>query len=193
MLEKRFDNLSNTDDTLILLVGESGTGKTSLANYLHDQYHLRVLPSYTTRPRRSDSKNDHTYVSDEEYQKLTNIVAENCYNGYMYCATEEQCDYYDIYVVDVTGLKMIKEQYHNKKIFAVYLDTPENTRVQRMKYRGDSDELILSRLKNDRKEFKEAKELCDVAVSNIHCLAMTAMAVVAKFHEFRNKTEEKRE
>lgn len=181
------NNFVGMDDVLILLIGESGTGKTSLANYLHKYYGLRILQSYTTRPKRTDSNKDHTYVSNEECKKLKNIVAENCYNGYMYCATREQCDNSDIYVIDIPGLKMLSQQYDKKKIISIYLETSENTRIQRMKLRGDTDEMIMSRLENDKKVFKNAKSLCDVTINNEFCLAMTAMLVVTEVNKFRDK------
>ena len=169
---------------LILIVGESGTGKTSLANYLHKHYGLRLLPSYTTRPKRSNSDTDHTYVTDEEYKKLQNIVAENNYNGYMYCATEEQCDNADVYVVDITGMKKLKQLYKTKRVVSVYLKTSENTRIQRMKFRGDTDEMIMERLKYDRIEFANAECLCDIVIDNEFCMAMTAMLLDVKLKQY---------
>ena len=187
-LDVRLDELIGMNDTLIALVGESGSGKTAIANYLKDIYGLRILRSYTTRQKRADSNDDHCYISVEEYNKLDNKVAENCYNGNMYCATVKQCDESDVYVVDVPGLKMLKKNYKNKKVFAIYIDVPENTRVQRMKMRGDSNELIVSRMKNDKgKDFKDAKLLCDVTINNEFCLAMTTMAIVAEVNKFREK------
>lgn len=187
-LDVRLDELIGMNDTLIALVGGSGSGKTAIANYLKDIYGLRILRSYTTRQKRADSNDDHCYISVEEYSKLDNKVAENCYNGNMYCATEKQCDESDVYVVDVPGLKMLRKKYKNKKIFVIYIDVPENTRIQRMKMRGDSNELIMSRINNDKgKDFKDAKSLCDVTINNEFCLAMTAMTIVVEVNKFREQ------
>lgn len=169
---------------LILIIGESGTGKTSLANYLHEHYGLRVLPSYTTRPKRTNSDTDHTYVTDAEYKRLQNIVAENSCNGYMYCATKDQCDNSDVYVVDITGMKKLKQLYKAKQVVSVYLKSSENTRIQRMKFRGDTDEMIMKRLKHDRIEFEDAENLCDIVVDNEFCMAMTAMLLDSKLKQY---------
>lgn len=189
-----YDNcysLVGMDDILLLLIGESGSGKTVLATYLQNHYGLRVLPSYTTRPKRNDSANDHIYVSYDEYQKLENIVAENCYNGYMYCATEKQCDNSDIYVIDVEGLQQLKRQYNKKKLISIYVEVSENTRIQRMRTRGDTTEMIMSRLCNDRHVFKNVKNMCDITINNEFCLAMTAMLLVTKVNAYRKKIKGK--
>ena len=100
-----------------------------------------------------------------DHRGSANMCAYTLFNGYRYCATIEQADKADIYVVDVDGVKRFKERYvkHNpaRQIFVVYLDTPEWELKKRMTHRGDSPEKINSRLQHDREAFKEAADIAD--------------------------------
>ena len=91
-------------NVLIALVGRSGAGKSVSAKYLEDIYGLKYLRSYTTREKRADKLDDHTYVNLAQYSRITGKVAENHYTGNWYCATESQCDDADVYVVDVSAV-----------------------------------------------------------------------------------------
>lgn len=140
---------------IILLVGESGSGKTTIADLLEEMYGYKVLKSYTTRlPRLNDTS--HVFITDEEFDNLKDIVAYTEYNGYRYCATADQVDHSDIYVIDPDGIEKLKEIYHGKKkLVDVYIRVPEEIRASRMKKRGDSDAQIASRLDYDKKAFAD--------------------------------------
>ena len=56
---------------LILLIGESGSGKTTLANQLNKQYGLKILNSYTTRPKRYEDESGHVFITEEEAEQIT--------------------------------------------------------------------------------------------------------------------------
>ena len=62
-------------NTIYLIVGRSGSGKTTIAEELERKYGLKSIQSYTTRPKRSDNETGHIFVSDEEFDKLTDMVA----------------------------------------------------------------------------------------------------------------------
>lgn len=135
---------------LILLVGQSGSGKTTVANTLEEKYGCKQLESYTTRPKRSDNEKGHVFISDEEFSKLENIIAYTEYNGFKYCATAEQIDNSDVYVIDIDGVKTLLDKYNTDRfIYIFYLSSTVATRIDRMIDRGDHDTSILSRLHND--------------------------------------------
>lgn len=138
---------------LICLLGKSGSGKTTVANALHDTFGLSVLPSYTTRPKRKDSGNDHEYVTEEEFNSLKDIVAFNTYSGFLYGATKEQCETYDIYVVDAKGLECLHK--YGIPCVSFFIDCNDDLRIDRMVERGDSEELIAHRIETDNKEYAE--------------------------------------
>ena len=50
---------------LYLICGKSGSGKTWIVDKLHNEYNYKVLKSYTTRPKRHPSDNDHIYFSEK--------------------------------------------------------------------------------------------------------------------------------
>lgn len=82
------------------------------------------------------------------------IVADTKFDGNLYFATRDQVEEANIYVVDPDGLSKLVHNYKGDKILlSFYIRLDEETRRQRMKDRGDSDELIEKRIKNDRERF----------------------------------------
>ena len=149
---------------LYLYVGKSASGKTSIAEILESRYSYKTLQSYTTRPKRYEDETGHTFISDEEFDKLQNIVGYTEYNGHRYCATKEQIDAVDIYVIDVPGVKTLIKRYDtDRQIIILYFDTSVRTRIERMLNRHDSDSAVVSRLYNDEKSdwFSELKILTE--------------------------------
>lgn len=137
---------------LLLFVGKSGSGKTTAANYLESNKDFNQLQSYTTRPKRYEDETGHTFITDEEFDKLKNIVAYTEYNGFKYGATKDQIDEVDIYVIDVPGVKTLLKKYKtDRPIYVIYLETSVYTRISRMLDRHDSDAAIVSRLYTDEK------------------------------------------
>lgn len=144
---------------IILLIGPSGSGKTTLANYLRDCYGWKVLDSYTTRPRRYPEETGHTFVSDDEFEQLRDMVAYTEFDGHRYCATAAQIDEADLYIVDLEGVKTMQELYHGDTVLLpVYLDVNSYNCLRRMRKRGDSLDASFRRRENDAKAFDGAKE-----------------------------------
>ena len=144
---------------LYLFCGRSASGKTTVANILESVGKYNQLQSYTTRPKRTDDEGGHIFVSDEEFDKLENIIAYTEYNNNRYCATAEQIDEASIYVIDVPGIETLLDKYQNDRpIVVVYFDTNIRTRIDRMIDRHDCDAAIVSRIYNDE-EFDWEQEL----------------------------------
>ena len=135
---------------LFLFVGRSASGKTTIANMLEKDGYSQIA-SYTTRPPRHENEVGHTFISDEEYHKLENIMASTVYNGYRYCTTLEQVQNADIYVVDIEGVRTLLNNYDklNRPVHIIYFDANVTNRIRRMMSRGDSDTNIVGRLLND--------------------------------------------
>lgn len=142
-------------DKILLLVGASGSGKTTIAEILENDYGLKQIQSYTTRPRRHEDERGHIFVTDEEFDQLEDFVGFTNFNGYRYAATAQQVEENDIYVIDPAGIRYFRNTYSGTKtpvVIHIYAD--RQTREDRMRLRGDSEEAIQSRLSNDEKEFR---------------------------------------
>lgn len=136
---------------LLLFVGKSASGKTTIANKLCEQYNKKQVESYTTRQPRYENEIGHKFISKEEFKKLPELAAYTYYNGNDYGTTFEQLKECDIYVIDVPGVETLLKNYNkiNRAILIFYFDSPVPTRIDRMKKRKDSDSDILSRLYHD--------------------------------------------
>lgn len=145
-----------------LILGQSGSGKTTIVNALENKYGLKSIQSYTTRPKRNDEETGHIFVSDEEYDKLANIVACTSFCNYRYCAVAEQIDENDLYVIDPTGVESLKTFYEgNKQFKVIYIKSDITTRYERMRFRSqksgkqylESVEGALNRIVHDSAKF----------------------------------------
>ena len=147
------------NNALYLFVGKSASGKSTVANIFEGIGKYKSIQSYTTRPPRYDGETGHTFVSDEEFDALENIIAYTEYNNHRYCATSDQLDMASIYVVDVPGVETLLERYQtDRQIVVIYFDASIRTRIDRMIDRHDSDTAIVSRIYNDE-EFDWQNEL----------------------------------
>lgn len=142
-------------ENIVLLVGASGSGKTTVAEILENEYGLKQIQSYTTRPRRRDDERGHIFVTDDEFDQLEDFVGFTNFNGYRYAATAQQVEENDIYVIDPAGVSYFRNAYHgSKQPVVVHIYADRQTRENRMRFRGDSEEAIQSRLVNDETAFR---------------------------------------
>lgn len=154
---------------MIFLIGASGSGKTTLQREL-ERRGWKAVVSYTTRPKRYEGEGGHIFV--DKYSG--DGVAYSKFNGYEYWCTQEQLDECDVYVVDWNGIDILKEK--GVEGVVVYIDVSEEERRRRMKLRGDSDEMIESRIENDRKMFPEERKMeADVVLEDMTLEDMEAI------------------
>jgi len=155
-------------NNLYMLVGPSGSGKTTISEALEKRFGYRALRSYTDRPKRYPAEDNHTFISTEEFGKLKDIVAYTRFDGYQYCATADLADNSDIYVIDPAGVRFFRRQYNGARhIKVIGLRVPQAALINRMHARGDSAEVIQSRLKNDTMMFSGMHNICNIIVDNI--------------------------
>lgn len=157
---------------LVLLVGKSGSGKTTLEKMLVE-IGFKSVKSYTTRPKRTEDEDSHTFVSKGEFDVLKNKVAYTNFNGYEYCATKEQLDNATVYVIDPAGVEYLKQSGYDRELFIVYLETWGSTCMARMLDRGDDYDKAKQRVANDEKEFALFESKADVKIdANKDCVSV---------------------
>ena len=147
---------------IYLIVGCSGSGKTTITEQLEQKYGLKSIQSYTTRKPRYDGESGHTFVSDEEFDKLTDMVAYTEFAGNRYCATVEQVENNDLYIIDPKGVDFFMESYKGSKTpKVIFISSDMTTRYERMKSRAeengseymDAVKSSLERITNDVVDF----------------------------------------
>ena len=128
--------------TIITVAGRTAAGKSLIAKKLADKLGLKVLQSYTTRQPRPDEiadpeHSDHIFISDAEFDKLTDIAAETEINGVRYCTTMEKLNECDFYVIDPEGINYLKDKHGSDfRIVQFYIYADEKVRKERFKKRG---------------------------------------------------------
>lgn len=175
---------------ILCIIGRSGSGKTTIAEKL-EKRGFTAVQSYTTRKPRFEGERGHTFVTDEEFDKLENILAYNEYNGARYCTTMEQIDNSDVYVVDIPGLKMLREKYHGlKRIVAAGLMVSEGVARDRMLSRGDSNEKVKSRISEDNTAFADLGNCCDFIIDSSYLSPQILTDIIeSTVRQFPSKTQ----
>jgi guanylate kinase len=169
---------------IYLIVGPSGVGKTTVANELARLYGYKVVQSYTTRPPRYENEPGHIFVNEEEFNALGELCAYTEYNGCKYGVPQTMVDECDLYIIDPPGVEYLREHYHGgKKIVVIGLYAEVDKLRHRMKKRGDSNEEIEARLKNDRVVFG-INGLGHYALCNICVKATNLIATVRYLKEY---------
>lgn len=156
---------------IILLVGASGSGKSTLAEELESHYGFKSIPSYTTRLPRHENEKGHTFITDEEFDKLTNIIAYAETTNARYCVTQDMFDNedYSLYVIDNSGIKYLKENYKgDRPMYVVYITCPLRQRYERIIKRADNNPdpigFALERIEHDAVEFRNVDY--DIKIDN---------------------------
>ena len=142
---------------LILLVGETGSGKDTVANMLsYDK-----VVSYTDRPARSEDVQGvhHYFLSKAGMDAKLGLYRPLAYTQigeYRYCAFKEQLiNDVTVYVINPDGVKWMKEHYKGNdiKILTIGLYLPLSERAERCKDRSDFNNAFYKRVADEQREF----------------------------------------
>ena len=165
--------MENNEHVVVLVVGKTGSGKSSLIKKLSEKTGLRPLLSYTTRPQRSEADNDHTFVSADEYFRAKEngeIAIDGEIAGNYYYATIEQLYNADLYTINPEALdRLLALNLPDVRFVVVYISCPDKLREQRVIKRGDDKHKYRTRDFAERSEFRRfvADEKWDYSIKNI--------------------------
>ena len=155
----------------IILVGPSAAGKNHIRDiFVNKGYRADV--SYTSRPPRDNETEgvDYHFITPEDFQ-------ERIFEGLFYEWVKYENKYYgtgryewenaDIFIMETDGVKAIYPADRDDCLI-IYVNTPFNTRLIRMRERGWSDEKIAERVRVDQEKFRNFKNYDLEISSEIH-------------------------
>lgn len=166
--------MDNKEHVVLLVVGRTGSGKSSLIKRLCERSGLITLQSYTTRPKRSETDNDHTFVSVEDYLRAKEngeIAVDGEIAGNYYYSTIEQLYNSDLYTINPKALdRLLALNLPNIRFVVVYISCPDKIREERVMKRGDNKHDYRVRDYSERQEFRRfvSEEKWDYAINNIN-------------------------
>lgn len=183
-LKRTLCDMRFSPDPLIILIGRSGAGKTSVAEYLHKKYGWLQVESYTTRPKRSADEIGHRFVTEAEFDEIPKdeIKGYMEYRGYRYGATKEQLDEANMYVVDPGGYETLKQQYQDRPLYAIKLTASRYVLKERMEARGTSEKEIDDRLWKDEELFRDFQVDAEINTDHL-AISEVGQFIVKLFHD----------
>lgn len=155
---------------MIVIMGESASGKSSIEKTLVNDYGYTKLVSYTTRQPRVGEVNgiDYHFISVEKFHELKNkgFFAETAvYNGWHYGTAKEDCTNDKIAVLTPHGFRQIKK-FPEIKITSFYIDVPRRDRLIKILERQDNIEEAYRRNLSDVGMFDGIADEVDYVISN---------------------------
>lgn len=152
---------------LIIISGPSGSGKTTLAGkLLADWPELHFIATYTTRTIRPGETHgkDYVFVSQPAFDELNAAHAfleTNHYTSTWYGTPRSTLHKLSrnipcIVVPDVNGGIAIAPQVKN--VITIWIDAPDELRMQRLHKRGESAEKLRARIEIGQKERRLAEQ-----------------------------------
>ena len=156
---------------MIVIIGESASGKSTVADFLEKQYQYKKIITYTTRPKREYEKDgvDYHFLTDNQFDELNErgFFAETAiYNNWKYASAKK--DYLQnnsIAVLTPKGLRQIR-QNGLKNIYSVYLTVPRRDRLIACLNRGDDIEEAYRRSLSDVGQFDGVDREVDYVLNN---------------------------
>lgn len=172
-----------------LIIGRSGVGKDYIAKLLHDMYNMKILLSYTTRPKRFENENTHIFIDKSDVINYKDKIASTVINGYEYFSTKTQLDNSDIYIIDPNGLNELLSNTPNEEFCILYisvLDKELHTKmaINRSKDTNKELEIFNNRYNDENEQFCNFED----KISNINNFPKNVKNIIQIYNNY-NKEE----
>lgn len=172
---------------MIVLLGDSCAGKSTIERELQAEYKYNKIISYTTRPMRINETNniDYHFIHRDLFQTMfkdRKFAEHTMYNGWYYGIAKDDCVDDAIAVVEPVGFRQLKKlEYLN--VISFYIETEERERVRRMMERGDNVMESFRRIISDQGSFNGIKYEVDFVIPNPRGDYRTIDNVVKEIHQ----------
>lgn len=155
---------------MIVLVGESASGKSSIEKHLVNKYGYKKVVSYTTRqPRKGEITGvDYHFVSTERFNALKEqgFFAEVAqYNSWNYGTAKEDCTDDKVAVLTPHGFRQISK-LKDIHVTSFYINVPRRDRLIKILQRGDNIEEAYRRSLSDVGQFDGIEDEVNYVVNN---------------------------
>lgn len=157
---------------MIVLIGESASGKTTLANGFIEKYpEYHKIVTYTTRPKRENEVDgvDYHFISDERFDELVKqgfFVEHAKYRDWSYGTAKSDCinNKKAVVVLTPSGLRSLKKI--NKKVTSIYIYVDRRSRLINILLRGDNIDEAYRRNLSDVGQFDGVIDEVDYVIDN---------------------------
>lgn len=128
---------------IICIIGESGAGKTTLAEDLRKTFGIKLLESYTDRPKRTSDEIGHIFLTSDEFNEIptSDMIAYTTFGNFQYCCLFSDLENVNSYVIDEDGFLMLKKlnksQYELKSIRIICNESERIKRAGLCRYERD--------------------------------------------------------
>lgn len=168
---------------IFAVVGQSGTGKTTMAKMLSEKLHIPTIVSYTTRPRRHNEEDgvDHYFVDGMPPKEC--MLAHTVFGDYDYWTLHTQlvpgpC----VYVIDEKGLADLRSEFGGiLNICSMLIKRPYDELVK---------EISPNRLTRDEERMKLPETDYDIVINNDGTLAQFYRKAIQSVKEVIEEQEE---
>lgn len=154
---------------IIAILGLSASGKDTIIEKLSYETKIPIIISHTTRPMRENELNglQYHFVSDSFFEENKDGFIEqriykvknkdNSTSIWRYGIHEDSVqEGVNLVIVDPPGLKDLIKYYGNENIIPFYIFATDETRMERLKKRGDFNNPaeVKRRFNDDNERFK---------------------------------------
>lgn len=165
---------------IIILLGASGTGKSTIENELVLHYNFDKIISHTTRKPRKGEQNgkDYWFIDNDSFKEKIdkNLFAEydEYSQGRLYGTLVSDFEKGNkVVVLTPNGLRQVKKNCKNEKIFSVLIEASLGTRIKRyidrcgiIDFDFDDKNEISSRVERDFGMFLGLEKEVDLVIQN---------------------------